>query len=94
MILLEVDDFLIASDSPESRKWLRETLEGRFRLGKYRDCHAGPVEYAGRSVRMGPQRTTIDQEKYILEELRPIALARGRLGQKKLPLDREEFKSL
>eukprot|EP00959_Pyramimonas_sp_CCMP1952_P027261 573136-Pyramimonas_sp.AAC.1 len=45
-------------------------------LEKYRDCHAEPVDYAGRRVTIGPNRATIDMEKYILEEFRPISLAK------------------
>eukprot|EP00959_Pyramimonas_sp_CCMP1952_P454469 9469951-Pyramimonas_sp.AAC.1 len=94
MILLEVDDFFIGSLTEESRKWFRERLESRFRFGKYRDCHAGPVDYAGRRVTIGPNRATIDMEKYILEELRPISLAKGRLAARDTPLEGHEFKAL
>eukprot|EP00959_Pyramimonas_sp_CCMP1952_P372278 7795766-Pyramimonas_sp.AAC.1 len=62
MILLEVDDFFIASSSPSSRSWLRQTLEARFKFGKCRDCHAGPVEFAGRRVTAGAQKATLDME--------------------------------
>eukprot|EP00959_Pyramimonas_sp_CCMP1952_P322902 6756832-Pyramimonas_sp.AAC.1 len=56
MVLLEVDDFFIASRAQGNRQWIREVLQSRFRFGKYRDCHAGPVEHAGRRVVFSPQK--------------------------------------
>eukprot|EP00959_Pyramimonas_sp_CCMP1952_P433770 9083339-Pyramimonas_sp.AAC.1 len=94
MILLEVDDFFIGSSSESSRRWLRELLEARFKFGKYRDCHSGPVDYAGRRITIGPQRATVDMEKYILEEVRPVTVQKGRLARRDLPLEPEEFKAL
>eukprot|EP00959_Pyramimonas_sp_CCMP1952_P290346 6072728-Pyramimonas_sp.AAC.1 len=78
MILLGVDDFFIASSPPEVRQQVRVMLESRFRFGKYRDLRASPVGYAGRRITQTPQRSTV-QEKYILEELRPLSMAHGRL---------------
>eukprot|EP00959_Pyramimonas_sp_CCMP1952_P119533 2499475-Pyramimonas_sp.AAC.1 len=69
---LEVDDF-IASSSEDARSWLRQLLESRFRFGKYRGCRAGTVDFAGRRVTIGPQRATLDMEKYILEEIKPLS---------------------
>eukprot|EP00959_Pyramimonas_sp_CCMP1952_P242207 5062826-Pyramimonas_sp.AAC.1 len=79
MMLLEVDDFMIASSSPESRAWLRKTLEARFTFGKYRDCRGGPVDFAGRRLTFHPRKVQVDQEKYILEEIRSLSVAKGRM---------------
>eukprot|EP00959_Pyramimonas_sp_CCMP1952_P008070 168909-Pyramimonas_sp.AAC.1 len=76
MVLLEVDDFFIGSTATEDRKWLRDRLESRFKFGKYRDCGAGPVDFAGRRITIGPKRAAVDMEKYILEEMRPLSVAR------------------
>eukprot|EP00959_Pyramimonas_sp_CCMP1952_P364257 7627891-Pyramimonas_sp.AAC.1 len=94
MLLLEVDDFFIGSANPEARAWLRQVLEFRFRFGKYRDCQAGPVDYAGRRVTMGPQKAVVDMEKYILVEIRPISVLKGRLSSKGTPLENDEFNLL
>eukprot|EP00959_Pyramimonas_sp_CCMP1952_P220038 4600398-Pyramimonas_sp.AAC.1 len=75
MMLLEVDDFFIGGATTEDRKWLRDRLE-RFKFGKYRDCGAGPVDFAGRRITTGPKRAAVDMEKYILEEMRPLSVAR------------------
>eukprot|EP00959_Pyramimonas_sp_CCMP1952_P162163 3390463-Pyramimonas_sp.AAC.1 len=94
MMLLEVDDFFIGSADADARAWIRSILEDRFRFGKYRDCHAGSVDFAGRRVSFLPGKAVIDQEKYILEEIRPLTLARGRLSVKSSPLEPSEFKAL
>eukprot|EP00959_Pyramimonas_sp_CCMP1952_P065786 1373628-Pyramimonas_sp.AAC.1 len=93
-MLLEVDDFMIGSAGPKARAWIRGILESRFTFGKYRDAHAGAVEYAGRRITVCPSKVVIDQEKYILEEVRPLAMAKGRLSHKDPPLDNQEFKAL
>eukprot|EP00959_Pyramimonas_sp_CCMP1952_P291790 6102997-Pyramimonas_sp.AAC.1 len=68
MMLLEVGDFMIGSANEEARSWLRRLLESRFKFGKYRDCHAGSVDFAGRRVTLSDSKIVVDQEKYILEE--------------------------
>eukprot|EP00959_Pyramimonas_sp_CCMP1952_P178513 3731354-Pyramimonas_sp.AAC.1 len=92
MMLLE--DFMIASSSRESRAWLRSTLEARFKFGKYRDCQAGLVDFAGRRLTLTPRKILIDQEKYILEEVKALSVAKGRMGQKDAPLEHGAFKAL
>eukprot|EP00959_Pyramimonas_sp_CCMP1952_P450591 9434433-Pyramimonas_sp.AAC.1 len=86
-MLLEVDDFLIGSSSPESRQWLRGVLEARFKFGKYRDLQASAVDFAGRRITVSQDRAVIDQEKYILEDVRALPMATGRLSRKDTPLE-------
>eukprot|EP00959_Pyramimonas_sp_CCMP1952_P037806 791503-Pyramimonas_sp.AAC.1 len=62
MMLLEVDDFFIGSSDAAARSWIRGALENRLRFGKYREGHAGPVDFAGRKVTFAPGKVTIDQE--------------------------------
>eukprot|EP00959_Pyramimonas_sp_CCMP1952_P465348 9488138-Pyramimonas_sp.AAC.1 len=94
MMLLEVDDFMIGSANEEARSWLRRLLESRFKFGKYRDCHAGSVDFAGRRVTFSDSKIVVDQEKYILEEVRPLSMAKGRMSDKSAPLGPDEFKAL
>eukprot|EP00959_Pyramimonas_sp_CCMP1952_P199424 4171275-Pyramimonas_sp.AAC.1 len=94
MMLLEVDDFMIGSADTSSRDWLRKLLESRFKFGKYRDCHSGPVDFAGRRITFLDQKITVNQEKYILEEIRPLSVAKGRMSDKDAALLPDEFKAL
>eukprot|EP00959_Pyramimonas_sp_CCMP1952_P285973 5979705-Pyramimonas_sp.AAC.1 len=94
MMLLEVDDFFIGSADQASRDWLRRVLESRFKFGKYRDCQAGAVDFAGRRITVAPDKAVIDMEKYILEEIRPLSMSKGRLARKDSPLEPHEFKAL
>eukprot|EP00959_Pyramimonas_sp_CCMP1952_P165558 3460829-Pyramimonas_sp.AAC.2 len=84
----------MGSSGSKLRAWLRQTLEARFKFGKYRDCHSGPVDFAGRRVTFLNDRAIVDQEKYILEEIRPLTLARGRLSDRRSLLENEEFRAL
>eukprot|EP00959_Pyramimonas_sp_CCMP1952_P136544 2857601-Pyramimonas_sp.AAC.1 len=70
------------------------SLSGVRRRSHGHGLGAGPVECAGRRISLNARRAVIDQEKYILEEIRPLPLARGRLTRKDSPLDSSEFKAL
>eukprot|EP00959_Pyramimonas_sp_CCMP1952_P101647 2126727-Pyramimonas_sp.AAC.1 len=47
---------------------------------------AAGVEHIGRRLRLDGDRVLVDQEKYILEQLQKIPLARGRRGNHEAPL--------
>eukprot|EP00959_Pyramimonas_sp_CCMP1952_P293371 6135377-Pyramimonas_sp.AAC.1 len=94
MMLLEVDDSMIGSADTSSRDWLRKLLESRFKFGKYRDCHSGPADFAGRRITFMDQKITVDQEKYILEEIRPLSMAKGSMSDKDAELLPDELRAL
>jgi len=52
----------------------------------------GDSDFAGRRIRKRSDRILIDQEKYILEEMKPVALDRGRASQKESLLSQREMK--
>ena len=86
MVLLEVDDMLWAC-LPRVRDHYRALASERFRFGKW---VASEGDFAGRRVRRCSDRVVVDQEKYIIEELRPMALSRGRRGEKRSALSPPE----
>ena len=89
-ILVEVDDFIIAARSKDLNQ-LKTDLEKRFHFGKWEWDSA---EYAGRNIKHCGDRIQIDQQKYIVENLHPIHLARGRRSEKQSSLSTAEFESL
>ena len=86
-VIIEVDDLWLGTVSSYT-KWSHENLQGRFTFGKWRGDEA---EFAGRRVRKEAHRIRIDQEKYILEELKTVPLDRGRRSLKHSPLTPSEF---
>ena len=90
MILVGVDDFIVAT-KPSFRKEMKELLGERFQFGKW---EADKAEYAGRSIIMhaSKEKIEIGQEKYIIENLRPMHLAKGRRSDKTSPLSETESK--
>ncbi|CAE7645030.1 GIP [Symbiodinium sp. CCMP2592] len=66
-------------------------VEARFHFGKW---DLSEADYAGRRVRVLQDRIVVDQEKYILEQLHPINLAKERRTARTEKLNREEFASL
>ena len=88
-IMVEVDDFIVAAISSYFEE-LKKSLTTRFHFGKWEDNDA---EYAGRAVKCLPDRILIDQEKYILEQIFPLNLAKSRKGQPDSILEKEEFEA-
>ncbi|CAE7227094.1 unnamed protein product [Symbiodinium sp. CCMP2456] len=88
-VLVEVDDFIVSTD-PTIRDEVRSAFEARFKFGKWDRDQA---DYAGRRVRVLDDRILVDQdqEKYILEQLQPIHLAKGRRSAKDQKLLPDEF---
>eukprot|EP00974_Lingulodinium_polyedra_P020630 1997075-Lingulodinium_polyedra.AAC.1 len=64
--------------SAEAREKFREDLSRRFQLGKYVQDRG---EFIGRALEFMGDKTTLSQEKYIAEELQPVALGRGRRSE-------------
>ena len=89
-VMIEVDDFIIAA-VPAHYNLLHKQLTERFTFGKW-ECDE--AEYAGRHIRCTPDCIFIDQAKYIIEQLSPIKLAKGRRQQKDSKLNAEEFNLL
>ena len=86
-ILIEVDDFIVSA-KPEVQKSIKEVLHARFDFGKWEEATA---EYAGRRICCQDDRITVDQEKYIIEQITPIPLAKHRKAQKDDKLTADEF---
>ena len=89
-ILVEVDDFIVAA-TPEFYPTLRQKMEKRFHFGKWDENSA---EYAGRRIQCSTDQITVDQYKYIHEQIHPIVLAKGRRSQSQDSLTSEEFNAL
>ena len=68
MVLVVVDDLMMATMGRETAD-LRKALQIRFRFGKWQNQEA---DYAGRRVRVLPDRIELKQEKYVVEEIKPI----------------------
>ena len=89
MILIEVDDFLIAAKDEEVHASLQGALQKRFHFGKWEVREA---DFIGRRIKQEKGEIRMDQEKYILEKLEAISLSRSRRAEKEAPLEEEEFK--
>ena len=89
LILLEVDDFCIASTDKKTEDWIKKELQDRFQFGKW---EVGEADFIGRHVKKVDGEIRFDQEKYIIEKIQPIHLNRGRRGKKEEPLEDDEFK--
>ena len=87
MIMLEVDDFNIAS-SPEYQAELQKLLQERFQFGKW---EFDAADFAGRTVRFEKDKVTMSQEKYIAEKLHQIKVPRSMLSIKEELLNAELF---
>ena len=54
----------------------------------------GNADYAGRKICCLDDRITVDQEKYIVEQITPIPLAKHRKAQKDSKLTSEAFQAM
>ena len=88
-VLIEVDDLNIAT-VPEYLDTLQAALKQRFIFGKWEHDTA---DFAGRHVSAKPDKIIMHQEKYILEKLHPIKLAKGRFSERSSSLTEEEFET-
>ena len=73
MTLIEVDDLLIAT-LPGHHAEFKKTIQSAFTFGKWKEEES---EFAGRRIRMRDSCVLVDQERYILEHLRPMTIRRG-----------------
>ena len=89
LILLEVDDFCIASIDKKTEDWIKKELQAKFQFGKW---EVGEADFIGRHVKKVDGEIRFDQEKYIIEKIQPIHLNRGRRGRKEESLEDDEFK--
>ena len=95
-VLVEVDDWLIAV-APEIADDRLARFTGRFKFGKLKQVSQQGTDFIGRRLRRMHDRVLVDQEKYILENLRKIELPRERRSNHSrtlLPHEFEEFRSL
>ena len=89
VILIEVDDFLMAAKDEEIHASLQGALQKRFHFGKWEVKEA---DFIGRRIKQEREKIRMDQEKYILEKLEAISLSRSQRAEKEAPLEEEEFK--
>lgn len=82
MILLDVNDVMMSA-RPGSLDRLCFRLRERFRFGKFESHEA---DFIHRLIKHEDNRVIIHKEKYIVEELTPVPVARGRRGRHHLPL--------
>ena len=87
MILVEVDDLNVAARS-DVKEWILKELSERFLFGKMEHDEA---DFAGRHVKVLPDRIEMHQEKYILEKIQPVKMTPGRKAEKADQLTSEEF---
>ena len=87
MILLEVDDFIIAVH-PQYQEELESKLKERFHFGKF---GYGDESYAGREIAIKEDRIEVTQAKYILEQIFPVQLPKGRKKNRHASLLPHEF---
>ena len=88
LVLIEVDDFLIATKNVQVQEELKGRLERRFKFGKWEKDEAS---FIGRRCCKTSSEVKMDQEKYILEKLEAIPLSKGRRNSKEDYLTAEEF---
>ena len=89
MVLIEVDDINVGATEDYAEE-LAQCMKNRFVFGKWEHQEA---DFAGRRVKVCEDRVLFDQEKYIIEKLHPVKLAKGRASQHDSLLDGEEFES-
>ena len=88
LILIEVDDLAIGSKRSQEAVF-QQRFQAACRFGKWEEREAS---YAGRRIRQREQCILVDQEKYILETVRPVLLTERQQKDRKLTTD--EFERL
>ncbi|CAK0863956.1 unnamed protein product, partial [Prorocentrum cordatum] len=89
LVLIEVDG-LIAAGRKSSIPNFRERLMSRFHFGKWKETGA---DYGGRHFRQHADRISVDQEKYIREQLSCLHLDKSRRESPEEPLSPSEVSS-
>eukprot|EP00969_Alexandrium_andersonii_P112314 4961847-Alexandrium_andersonii.AAC.1 len=90
MTLLDVGDFLVASREAPAREWLKNSLSQRLQFGK---CEPDEADFLGRRLKVTQGKVEISQAKYIIEEVRPVVLGRGRRSRPRESLSSDEFQT-
>eukprot|EP00971_Amphidinium_carterae_P351931 6492342-Amphidinium_carterae.1 len=90
MVLLDVDDLIMASTPEEAARFKRD-IEGRFELGKY---ERDKSSFCGRRISCTAEWIEVDMEKYIVEDLATIDLSRSQRKQKEDRLEEDDMKQL
>lgn len=89
LILIEVDDFIVAAKDEKIQQEAKDKLMSRFRFGKW---EVGEADFIGRHIKKEGNEIRMDQEKYIIEKMEAVHLSKGRRSNKDAPLQEEEFK--
>ncbi|CAK0889365.1 unnamed protein product, partial [Prorocentrum cordatum] len=84
-----VDDLIVSGDAKVLSS-LKERLFERFKFGKWEE---GEADYAGRHIQQKGTKIIVDQEKYVREQLTPIALDKHRRGETSSALTAAEISS-
>ena len=87
--LLDVDDFMFGG-VPQELNRVKEHVMSKYTLGK---CVENVGDFIGRHVNLLEDRVLVDQEKYTLENLRVVDLARGRRSDHSAPASPSETRS-
>ena len=78
MVPIEVDDLLVAAGATYMTEF-RELLPKRFVSGKFVEPRTS-FTFAGRTLEIRNDHIGVHFEKYIKEELRPVAVEKGRMS--------------
>lgn len=89
-VLFEVDDLWLQALKGRMAG-LEQRIRSRVNFGKWKDLSAEDSDFAGRRIRPRGDKLLIDQEKYILEEIKPESLKKGRISDPESPLSVSEF---
>ena len=87
-VLVEVDDFIVSTNA--SVRDQIKAFNKRFHFGKWVE---GSAEYAGRRIDVMEDKIVVSQHKYIVEQILPVALAKGRRSEKHAALSDHEFEA-
>eukprot|EP00435_Cladocopium_sp_Y103_P037516 s4112_g9.t3 len=89
LVLIEVDDFIVAAKDEKTQQAAKEKLQSRFQFGKW---ETDAADFIGRRVRREGRDVYLGQEKYIIEKVQAVHLSRGCRSSKESLLTEEEFK--
>ena len=89
--LMDVDDFNVSA-VPQELDRVKKDLMSKCTFGKWLEKE-GDFIFLGRHLKQLEDRALVDQEKYILESLRVVDLARGRRSEHNAPASPSETRS-
>eukprot|EP00959_Pyramimonas_sp_CCMP1952_P382431 8013529-Pyramimonas_sp.AAC.1 len=88
LVLIEVDDLIVTGRSPFLEAF-QKAATSRFKFGKWKERES---DYSGRHIMQYPDRITVDQEKYIREQLTVLPIDKNRRSDPESPLTASEIK--